>query len=84
MERFLVDPMEEVARGVEIGEEVRVPLKTTMSRTIPVQKKTKTTMSRTIPVQKKEGKKTMSYDRCLNSGGLETDGRPMVVRMALS
>ena len=37
MERFLVDPMEEVARGVEIGEEVRVPLKTT----IPVQKKTK-------------------------------------------
>ena len=41
MERFLVDPMEEVARGVEIGEEVRVPLKTTMSYTIPVQKKTK-------------------------------------------
>ena len=29
MERFLVDPMEEeVARGVEIGEEVRVALKT--------------------------------------------------------
>ena len=41
MERFLVDPMEEVARGVEIGEEVRAPLKTTMSYTIPVQKKTK-------------------------------------------
>ena len=47
MERFLVDPMEEVARGVEIGEEVRVPLKTTISYTIPVQKKTKTTMSYT-------------------------------------
>ena len=56
MERFLVDPMEEVARGVEIGEEVRVPLKTTMSYTIPVQKKTKTTMSHNIPVQKKKKK----------------------------
>ena len=41
MERFLVDPMEEVARGVEIGEEVRVPLKTEGAYTIPVQKKTK-------------------------------------------
>ena len=41
MERFLVDPMEEVATGVEIGEEVRVPLKTIGSYTIPVQKKTK-------------------------------------------
>ena len=57
MERFLVDPMEEVARGVEIGEEVRVPLKTTISYTIPVQKKTKTTMSCTIPVKKKKEKK---------------------------
>ena len=41
MERFLVDPMEEVARGVEIGEEVRVPLKTTVSRPIAEKEKQK-------------------------------------------
>ena len=40
MERFLVDPMEEeVARGVEIGEEVGVPLKTIGAYTVPIQKK---------------------------------------------